>query len=60
MVSDSEEIGLTKDIPHQLVEAGAIHRAHKGVLYIDEINTLNLPSQQHLLTAIQEKEFQIT
>lgn len=46
--------------PHQLVEAGAIHRAHKGVLYIDEINTLNLPSQQHLLTAIQEKRFQIT
>jgi Lon-like ATP-dependent protease len=43
-----------------LVEAGAIHRAHKGVLYIDEINTLSLPSQQHLLTAIQEKKFQIT
>jgi ATP-dependent Lon protease len=46
--------------PHQLVEAGSIHRAHKGVLYIDEINTLNLQSQQHLLTAIQEKKFQIT
>ncbi len=46
--------------PHQLVEAGAIHRAHKGVLYIDEINTLSLPSQQHLLTALQEKKFQIT
>jgi Lon-like ATP-dependent protease len=46
--------------PHQLVEAGAIHRAHKGVLYIDEINTLSLPSQQHLLTAIQDKQFQIT
>ena len=46
--------------PHQLTEAGAIHRAHKGVLYIDEINTLSLPSQQHLLTAIQEKKFQIT
>jgi Lon-like ATP-dependent protease len=46
--------------PHQLVEAGAIHRAHKGVLYIDEINTLNLPSQQHLLTALQDKKFQIT
>ncbi len=46
--------------PHQLTEAGAIHRAHKGVLYIDEINTLDLPSQQHLLTAIQEKKFQIT
>jgi len=46
--------------PHQLVESGAIHRAHRGVLYIDEINTLSLPSQQHLLTAIQEKKFQIT
>ena len=46
--------------PHQLVEAGAIHRAHKGVLYIDEINTLSLQSQQHLLTAIQEKKIQIT
>lgn len=46
--------------PHQLVEAGAIHRAHKGVLYIDEINTLSLPSQQHLLTALQERKFQIT
>lgn len=46
--------------PHQLVEAGAIHRAHNGVLYIDEINTLNLQSQQHLLTALQEKKFQIT
>ena len=46
--------------PHQLVEAGAIHKAHKGVLYIDEINTLSLQSQQHLLTAIQEKKFQIT
>ena len=29
-------------------------------MYIDEINTLSLPSQQHLLTAIQEKKFQIT
>jgi Lon-like ATP-dependent protease len=46
--------------PHQLVEAGAIHRAHKGVLYIDEINTLSLQSQQHLLTALQERKFQIT
>lgn len=46
--------------PHQLVEAGSIHKAHKGVLYIDEINTLSLPSQQHLLTAIQERKFQIT
>ena len=45
---------------HDRVEAGAIHRAHKGVLFIDEINTLGLPSQQNLLTAMQEGEFSIT
>ena len=26
---------------HDRVEAGAIHKANKGVLFIDEINTLN-------------------
>lgn len=45
---------------HDRVEAGAIHRAHKGVLFIDEINTLELSSQQSLLTALQEGEFPIT
>jgi Lon-like ATP-dependent protease len=45
---------------HDRVEAGAIHKAHRGVLFIDEINTLRLESQQHLLTALQEKEFAIT
>jgi Lon-like ATP-dependent protease len=45
---------------HERVEAGAIHKAHKGVLFIDEINTLRIESQQHLLTALQEGEFPIT
>lgn len=45
---------------HDRVEAGAIHRAHKGVLFIDEMNTLELSSQQSLLTALQEGEFAIT
>ncbi|HJJ49989.1 MAG TPA: ATP-dependent protease LonB [Methanocorpusculum sp.] len=45
---------------HDRVEAGAIHRAHKGVLFIDEMNTLELTSQQSLLTALQEGEFPIT
>jgi len=44
---------------HERVEAGAIHRAHKGVLFIDEINILKLESQQSLLTALQEKAFSI-
>ncbi len=45
---------------HDRVEAGAIHRTHKGVLFIDEMNTLELSSQQSLLTALQEGEFPIT
>ncbi len=45
---------------HERVESGAIHKAHKGVLFIDEVNTLRLESQQSLLTALQEGEYQIT
>ncbi|VVB95571.1 Archaeal Lon protease [uncultured archaeon] len=45
---------------HDRVESGAIHKAHKGVLFVDEINTLRIESQQNLLTALQEKEFAIT
>jgi Lon-like ATP-dependent protease len=46
--------------PHELVEAGAIHLAHRGVLFIDEVSTLSIESQQSLLTAIQEKRFPIS
>ncbi len=45
---------------HQRVEVGAIHEAHKGVLFIDEINMLRMSSQQSLLTAMQERRFSIT
>ncbi|MGV8175411.1 MAG: ATP-dependent protease LonB [Methanothrix sp.] len=45
---------------HERVECGAIHRAHKGVLFIDEVNTLRPESQQSLLTALQEGEYPIT
>jgi len=45
---------------HDRVEAGAIHKANKGVLFVDEINTLDIRSQQKLMTAIQEGAFSIT
>ncbi|MDD1662384.1 MAG: ATP-dependent protease LonB [Methanomicrobiales archaeon] len=45
---------------HDRVEAGAIHRAHGGVLFIDEINSLEPQSQQNLLTSLQEGIFPIT
>jgi len=44
---------------HERLEPGAIHKANKGVLFIDEINMLRMESQQSLLTALQEGEFSI-
>jgi Lon-like ATP-dependent protease len=44
---------------HERVEIGAIHKANKGVLFIDEINMLRMESQQALLTALQEKKFSV-
>ncbi|RLF73388.1 ATP-dependent protease LonB, partial [Thermococci archaeon] len=45
---------------HERVEPGMIHRANKGVLFIDEVATLNIKMQQSLLTAMQEKKMPIT
>lgn len=46
--------------PHELVMAGAIHKANLGVLFIDEIATLSKQMQIELLTAMQEKKMTIT
>ncbi|MDE1798730.1 MAG: ATP-dependent protease LonB, partial [Candidatus Micrarchaeota archaeon] len=45
---------------HLRVESGAIHRANRGVLFIDEISSLKMRWQQELLTAMQEKRYSIT
>ncbi|MEM4780695.1 MAG: ATP-dependent protease LonB [Halalkalicoccus sp.] len=45
---------------HDRVEAGGIHKSHRGVLFIDEVNTLDVRSQQHLMAASQEGEVSIT
>lgn len=45
---------------HLRIESGAIHKANKGVLYIDEIANLDPKSQQELLTSMQEKKYSIT
>lgn len=45
---------------HERVVAGAIHKAHKGVLFIDEIATLSPKMQIDLLTAMQEGKMAIT
>ena len=42
------------------VEAGAVHKANKGVLFIDEVSSLSPKAQQELLTAMQEKKYSIT
>lgn len=45
---------------HERVEAGMIHKASKGVLYVDEMGTMKMKTQQELLTAMQEKKYSIT
>jgi ATP-dependent Lon protease len=44
--------------PYTRVTAGAIHEAHEGVLFIDELPTLG-HLQRHILTAMQERRFPI-
>lgn len=57
LVSNSGGLGTPA---HLRVEPGMIHRANGGVLFLDEIATLNMKSQQELLTALQEKKYSIT
>lgn len=57
---DPFQSGGMETPPHNRVEPGAIHKADNGVLFVDEINTLEVRSQQKLMTAIQDKEFSIT
>ncbi len=43
---------------HLRVVPGAIHEAHEGILYIDELAALG-EYQKHLLTAMQDKKYPI-
>ncbi|MEA2244362.1 MAG: ATP-dependent Lon protease, partial [Solirubrobacteraceae bacterium] len=57
---DPFQSGGFESEPHELVEPGAVHRAHGGVLFVDEITSLTMESQQRLLTALQQGELAIT
>ncbi|HME87147.1 MAG TPA: ATP-dependent protease LonB, partial [Candidatus Nanoarchaeia archaeon] len=46
--------------PHERVVAGMIHKANMGVLFIDEIGSLEPNTQQELLTSLQEGKYAIT
>ncbi len=56
---DPYQSGGLETPPHERVEVGAIHKAHGGVLFIDEIHLLKPESQHALLTALQERKFPI-
>mgnify|MGYP006281758841 CR=1 len=45
---------------NERVVAGMMHKANMGVLFIDEISTLQPSTQQDLLTALQEGRYPIT
>ena len=52
----AEDLGMAA---HLRVVPGAIHEAHEGILYIDEIGALG-PYQKHLLTAMQDGKYPIS
>jgi ATP-dependent Lon protease len=52
----AESLGLAA---HQRVVPGAMHEAHEGILYIDEIAALG-SYQSHLLTAMQDRVYSIS
>lgn len=45
---------------HERIVAGMIHKTNKGVLFVDEIATLQPATQQELLTSLQEGKYAIT
>lgn len=45
-------------LPYKRVVPGAIHEAHEGILFIDELSSLEY-IQRYLLTAMQEKKYPI-
>lgn len=45
---------------HMRVLPGLIHKANKGVLFIDEVGTMDLKVQHDLLTAMQNRKMHIT
>ncbi|UXM84925.1 ATP-dependent protease LonB [Methanococcus aeolicus] len=46
--------------PHKRIILGAVHEAHKGVLYVDEIKTMPLEVQDYILSALQDKKLSIS
>jgi len=45
---------------HERVTPGLVHKSNGGVLFIDEVATLQPHTQQELLSAMQEKKYPIT
>ncbi len=52
----AEDLGIS---PHMRVVPGAIHEAHEGILYVDELAALG-SFQKHLLTAMQDRRYPIS
>ena len=50
--------GVTSTYAFERVVPGAVHEAHEGVLFVDELSGLG-PMQRYLLTAMQEKRYSI-
>ena len=60
VLHDPFQSGCLGTPAHERVVAGMIHKSHMGVLFIDEIATLQPATQQEMLSSLQERKFAIT
>jgi DNA polymerase III delta prime subunit len=57
---DPYQSGGLETPPHKRIDVGAIHQGNLGILFIDEIASLDYKDQLRLLTVIQEKEYPVS
>jgi Lon-like ATP-dependent protease len=51
---------IVKSPSNQMVRPGKIHRANKGVLFIDNLNLLSLDEQKSLIKAMKDRKYPIS
>ena len=60
MLHDPLQSGGLGTPAHERLIPGMIHKANKGVLFIDEIGAMNPTTQQEILTCMQERKYPVT
>ena len=59
-INNSPIYEILKSPSNQMVRPGRIHRASKGVLFIDDINLLPLDEQKSLIKAMKDRRYPVS